>query len=302
MLKRITELCLTRQTLVLMALVAFLGAGILAFLRLNIEAYPDPSPPMLEIITQSPGQSAEEIERYITIPIEIAIAGMPGLQNVRSISLYGLSDVKVQFSYDTDYYFATQQTLNRLNTLTLPNNVQPTISPESAVGEIFRYQLVGPPGYNLTDLKTLQNWVLQRHFKTIPGVVDVVSWGGRSKEYHVEVDLPKLAAYNVTLPQVLTAITNSNLNVGARTLDLGEQAVNVRGLGLINAPEDINNIVLTQSKGTPVLLKDVAKVEVGAMPRLGIAGRDQNSDVVLGTVLMRRGEKTRDVLKKVQAE
>jgi len=275
---------------------------VLAFLHLNIEAYPDPAPPMLEIITQSPGQSAEEMERYITIPIEVAVAGMPGLQNVRSISLYGLSSVKVQFTYDTDYYFATQQTLNRLNTLTFPNNVQPTISPESAVGEIFRYQLVGPPGYSLTDLKTLQNWTLQRRFKTIPGVIDVVSWGGRSKEYHVEVDLHKLAAYNVTLPQVLTAITNSNLNVGARTLDIGQQTVNVRGLGLIETVEDINNIVLTQSKGTPVLLQDVAKAEVGFMPRLGMAGRDSDNDVVLGIVLMRRGEKTLEVLKRVQDE
>src|SRR5215813_14863747 len=206
MLRKVIEVSLAQRTMVLAVLMCFLGAGAVAFHQLNIEAYPDPSPPMMEIITQNPGQSAEEMERYITIPIEIAIAGMPGLQNVRSISLYGLSDIKVQFSYDTDYYFATQQTLNRLNTLTLPNNVQPTISPESAVGEIFRYQLIGPPGYSLTDLKTLQNWTLQRRFKTIPGVIDVVSWGGRSKEYHVEVDLYKLAAYNVTLPQVLTAI------------------------------------------------------------------------------------------------
>jgi cobalt-zinc-cadmium resistance protein CzcA len=202
-----------------------------AFHQLNIEAYPDPSPPMMEILTQVPGQSAEEIERYITIPIEVAVAGMPGLQYVRSISLYGLSSVKVQFAYGTDYYFDLQQTLNRLGTVTLPNNAQPAISPESAVGEIYRYQLVGPPGYSLMDLKTLQTWVLQRRFKTIAGVNDVVSWGGLSKEYHVEVDLKKLAAYNVTLPQVIAAIGNSNLNVGARTLDIGQQAANVRGIG-----------------------------------------------------------------------
>src|SRR5499425_948711 len=220
MLKYVVEFCLSRRAMVLAVLMMFFGAGLVAFHRLNIEAYPDPSPPMMEIITQNPGAAAEEIERYITIPIEIAIAGMPGLQHLRSISLYGLSDIKVQFSYDTDYYFAQQQTLNRLNTLTLPNNVQPTISPESAIGEIYRYQLVGPPGYSLTDLKTLQDWVLERKFRTIPGVIDVIGWGGLTKEYHVDVDLNKLIAYHLSLPQVITAISNSNVNVGARTLDI----------------------------------------------------------------------------------
>src|SRR5437870_951978 len=227
MLKQVIAFSLTRRALVLAVLVLFLGAGVVAFQRLNIEAYPDPSPPMVEVLTQSQGQSAEEMERYVTIPVEIAVAGLPGLQHVRSISLYGLSSIKVQFAYDTDYYFALQQVLNRLNTLTLPNNAQPVISPESAVGEVYRYQLVGPPGYSLMELKTLQDWVLERRFKTIPGVIDVVGWGGLSKEYHVEIDLNRLAAYQLTLPQVLTAITNSNFNVGARTLSLGQQAANV---------------------------------------------------------------------------
>ena len=289
--------------MVLAVLVVFLGAGFFAFNRLNIEAYPDPSPPMVEIITQNPGQSAEEIERYITIPLEVAVAGMPGLQHVRSISLYGLSDIKVQFAYDTDYYFALQQTLNRLNTVSnLPNNAQPTISPWSAIGEIYRYQLIGPPGASLMELKTLQDWVLQRRFKTVPGVIDVVGWGGLSKEYHVEVDLQKLQGHGITLPQVMSAISNSNINVGARTLDIGQQAANVRGLGLIRSLEDIANVVLTQSGGTPVLVRDVANVEVGHTPRLGIAGRDQTSDIVEGIVLMRRGEKTMEVIRRIEAE
>jgi cobalt-zinc-cadmium resistance protein CzcA len=302
MLKGILEFSLTRRAMVLAMLLVFVGAGLLAFHQLNIEAYPDPSPPMMEIITQNPGQSAEEIERYITIPIEVAVAGMPGLQYVRSISLYGLSSVKVQFAYGTDYYFDLQQTLNRLSTVTLPNNAQPAISPESAVGEIYRYQLVGPPGYSLTDLKTLQTWVLQRRFKTIAGVNDVVGWGGLSKEYHVEVDLNKLAAYHVTLPQVIAAIGNSNLNVGARTLDIGQQAANVRGIGLITSVDDIANVVLTQVGGVPILLRDVAKAEVGHTPRLGIAGRDHDPDIVEGIVLMRRGGKTLDVLGRIEAE
>src|SRR5215510_9977993 len=275
MLKKVIEFSLARRSMVLAIVVVLLAAGVVAFHRLNIEAYPDPSPPMMEIITQSPGQSAEEIERYVTIPIEIAVAGMPGLQHVRSISLYGLSSVRVQFAYETDYYFDLQQVLNRLNTLTLPNNAQPVISPESAVGEIYRYQLVGPPGYSLMELKTVQDWILERRFRTIPGVIDVVGWGGLTKEYHVDIDLKKLSAYRLTLPQVLGVLANNNLNVGARTLDIGVQAASVRGIGLIHSLDDLNNIVLFQSGGVPVLLKDVAQVELGYAQRLGIAGRDK---------------------------
>jgi heavy metal efflux system protein len=302
MLHKVIEVSLARRAMVLAVLVFFLGAGAVALHRLNIEAYPDPSAPMVEVIAQSPGQSAEEIERYITIPIEIAVAGLPGLQYVRSISLYGLADVKVQFAYDTEYHFDLQQVLNRINALTLPNNVQPTISPWSAIGEIYRYQLVGPPGYSLTELKTLQDWVLERRFKTVPGVIDVVGWGGLTKEYHVEVDLNKLTAYHIPLPQVLTAITNSNQNVGARTLNIGQQSADVRGIGLIHSREDLTNIVLTQVGGTPVLLKDVARAEIGYTPRLGIAGRDDQPDIVEGIVLMRRGEQTTEVLRRVEAE
>src|SRR5881296_238365 len=231
MLRKIIEFSLLRRPMVLAVLFIFIVGGFIAFHQLNIEAYPDPSPPMAEVITQYPGQSAEEIERYVTIPIEIGMAGIPGLEHVRSISLYGLSSVKVQFSYDTDYYFALQQVLNRLNNLTLPNSIQPFISPESAVGEVFRYQLIGPE-YSLTDLKTLQDWVLTRRYKTVPGVIDVVGWGGLSKEYHVDADPNKLLSYNITMPQIISAIANSNINVGARTLNIGEQAANVRGIGL----------------------------------------------------------------------
>jgi cobalt-zinc-cadmium resistance protein CzcA len=301
-MKKIIEFSLKRRTMALAITLMLLAAGAVAFSRLNIEAYPDPSPPMAEIITQSAGQSAEEVERYITIPIEVAVAGLPGLQHVRSISLYGLSSVKVQFAYETDYTAAMQQVLNRLSSLQLPNNAQPLISPESAVGEVFRYQLVGPPGYSLTELKTLQNWVLERRFRTVPGVIDVVDWGGFNKEYHVDVDLNKLTAYHVTLPQVIAAISNSNMNVGARTLDIGQQAANVRGIGLIRSLDDINDTVVAQTGGTPVFLKDVAQADVDHAPRLGIAGRDGDGDVVEAIVLMRRGEKTLEVIKRIEDE
>ncbi len=299
MLNRLIEFTLRRRMLVVGVFLIFLIVGVIALHLLNIEAYPDPSPPIVEVITQNPGQSAEEVERYITIPIEIGLAGTPGLVHVRSISLYGLSDVRVDFTYKTDYYFALQQVINRLNTVTLPSGIQPQISPESPIGEIYRYQLVGPPGYSLIDLKTLQDWVLERSFRTIPGVIDVVGWGGLTKEYHVDVDLQKLVAYKIPLNQVLTAISNSNQNVGARTLDIGEQSADVRGIGLIRSIDDINNIVLAQSNGIPVLLKDVARSEISHTPRLGIAGRDHDPDVVEGIVLMRHGEKSMPVIQRV---
>jgi heavy metal efflux system protein len=302
MLQGLIEFCLTRRTVVVTVLLTFLGAGLFAFSNLNIEAYPNPAPPILEIIAQNPGQSAEEMERYITIPIEVAIASTPGLQYVRSTSLYGLTFVRVQFTYETEYYFALQQTLNRLSSLTLPNNVQAVISPASLTGEIFRYQLVGPPGMSPMDLRTLQDWVVVRRLKTVPGVIDVVSWGGPTKEYHVDVDLNRLPAYHVTLPQVIGAISNSNINVGGRTLDVGQQSVNVRGIGLIDSLADIENIVLTQSGGVPVLIKDVAHVEIGYTPRQGIAGRDANNDAVLAIVLMNRGERTLDVIGRLKKE
>ncbi len=301
-MRAIIHFALARRPMTLASLIVFLAAGFFAFRRLNIEAYPDPAPPMVELITQVPGQSAEEIERYITIPIEIGLAGMPGLRFARSISLYSLSDAKFQFNYDSDYYFSLQQVLNRVNQLTLPNNVQPVVSPTSPTGEIYRYEVVGPPQFDLLDRKTLQDWVLERRFRTIPGVIDVVGWGGLSREYHVEVDLKKLMAFKIPLPQLIQAVSQSNLNVGARTIDAGQQSVNVRGIGLINSTVDIDSIVLSQSGGVPVLLRDVARSSVGYAQRLGIIGKDENPDIVQGIVLMRRGEKTREVVGRVEAE
>ena len=298
----IVEFCLSRRAMVLALVASFLVACGYAFTLLNIEAYPNPAPPIFEIVTQSRGQSPEEIERYITIPIELAIAGTPGLQYVRSTSLYGLSFVRAQFTYETDFQFGYQQILNNLNNVALPAGIQPQVAPNLPTGEILRYQLAGPPGMSSTDLRTLQDWVVTRRLKTVAGVRDVVSWGGPTKEYHAEIDLNRLPAYNVTLPQVIAAISNSNINVGGRTLQIGQQSANVRGIGLIYSVDDIRNIVLSQSNGTPVLVGDVAKVSIGNAPRLGRAGRDDEDDVVTGIVLLRRGEKTMDVIKRVEAE
>jgi cobalt-zinc-cadmium resistance protein CzcA len=294
---------LTRRPIALLGLFVFIAGGLAAFTRLNIEAYPNPAPVILEITAQAPGLSAEEMERYYTIPIEVGLAVTPGVDVIRSTSFYGLSFVRVVFNYGVDYYFAyTQAALNLQQRVSLPNNVQPQIQANSTVGEILRYEVKGPPHFGLTNLRAIQDWVLQRRFLSVPGVVQVVSWGGTTKEYEVEVDLHRLDAYGVTLPQILTAIGNANINVGGRTINVGQQSVNVRGVGLIESVDDIANIVLSQSNGVPVLVKDVAKTYVGYVPRLGKAGRDDVSDVVTGIVVMNRTLHTNEVLARVKAE
>lgn len=281
--------------------VAVLVGGLIAFKQLNIEAYPDPTPPMVDIVTQSPGLSSEEIERYITIPIETQVAGIKNLRTIRTISLYGLSDVKLQFSFDYTYDEALQQVLNRLSQLApLPGNVQPGISPLSPIGEIYRYRLKGPPNYSVLDLKTLQDWVLQRRFRAVPGVIDVTGWGGKTKTYELQVDFNRLVANGLTLPQVLQAVSNANINVGGNTVNIGAQSAVVRGVGLIRSIDDLNNTMLSQSGGNPVLVKDVASVTVGEKPRLGIAGLDQDDDIVQGIVLMRRGEQSSPTITRVE--
>ncbi len=280
---------------------AIIIGGLIAFQHLNIEAYPDPTPPMVDIVTQSPGLSAEEIERYITIPLETQVAGIKNLKVIRTISLYGLSDVKLQFSFDYTYDEALQQVLNRLSQLApLLNNAQPQISPLSPIGEIYRYRLVGPPNYSVLDLKTLQDWVLQRRFKVVPGVIDVTSWGGRTKTYELQVDFNKLVANGLTLPQLLQAVSNSNINVGGNTVNIGSQSAVVRGVGLIRSIDNLANTMISSNAGTAVLVKDVAEVTVGERPRLGIAGQDQDDDIVQGIVLMRRGEQSAPTITRVE--
>src|SRR5215470_14217959 len=304
MLNGILAFGLTRRPIVLLCLLVFIGAGLIAFSKLNIEAYPNPAPVILEITAQAPGLSAEEMERYYTIPMEIGLAVVPGVDVIRSTSFYGLSFVRVVFKYGVDYYFAKTQAATALQqNVNLPNGVSPTIQGSSLVGEIFRYQLGGPPHFGLTNLRTLQDWVMQRRLLTVPGVVQVVTWGGTTKTYDVEVDLHKLDAYGVTLPQVLSAIGNANINVGGRTINVGLQSVNVRGVGLISKIADIENIVLnSQPAGIPILVKDVGKVSVGFLPRLGKAGRDGDSDVVNGIVIMNRTMHTNEVLPRIKAE
>ena len=299
----VVAFALRHRGLMLVFMAAMFAAGVVGFLKLNIEAYPDPVPPLVEVVTQNGGQSAEEIERYITIPIEIQLAGIPHVTSVRTISLFGLSDVKVQFSYDFSYDEAEQRVYNRLSQLgALPGAAQPLISPESPIGEIYRYRVTGPPGYSVTDLKTLQDWVLERRFKAVPGVIDVTGWGGKTKAYEIDVDRSRLTAFGVSLAQAITALNAANGNVGGQTLNIGPQAAIVRGVGLIHSMDEVRHTLITAPNGRPVTIGDVASVQVGHLPRLGIAGQDGDDDVVEGIVLMHRGEKSTPTIKGVEAE
>ena len=299
----IIRLALRNRVLIVGFLITMLLGGGIAFSQLNIEAYPDPVPPMVEIVTQSQGLSAEEMERSVTIPIEQQMAGIPHLSAIRGISLFGLSDVKIQFTYDYTFDQAQQQVINRLSQLPqMPGGMQPSISPTSPIGEIFRYRIVGPAGYSVMDLKTLQDWVLQRRFKAIPGVIDVTGWGGKLRTYEVVADTDKLNGHGATVAQVMAAIGHSNSNVGGQTINFGAQAAIVRGVGLIQSVHQIENALVTTNNGVPVLIKDVAHVEIGNQPRLGIAGYNGIDDIVQGIVLMQRGAKSLPTIQAVKAE
>jgi len=292
---------LHQRMLMVLLFVLMIGIGIGSFRQLNIEAYPDPVPPLVDIVTQNRGQSAEEIERYITIPIEIQMGGIPHVTAIRTISLFGLSDVKLQFTYDFTYYEAEQWVINRLAQLpSLPNGATPQLSPWSPIGEVYRYQVTGPPGYTVTDLKTIQDWILERRFKAVPGIIDVTGWGGKTKTYEVTVDLQRLIAHGLSLPQLLQVLNNSNVNVGGQTVNIGPQSAIVRGVGLIQSMDQIRDTMIAAPNHLPVRIRDVATVAIGHLPRLGIAGRDEDDDIVQGTVLMRRGEQSLPTIRQVE--
>ena len=315
MLKALIAFGLTRRPIILLGLLVFVAAGLVAFSRLNIEAYPNPAPVILEITAQAAGLSAEEMERYYTIPMEIGLYPTPGIDNIRSTSFYGLTFVRVTFKYGVDFFFAyTQAALSLAQNVSLPGGQVPSISQSSLVGEIYRYQVVGPPHFGLTNLRTVQDWIALRGLFTVTdGVVQVNSWGGTTKQYNVDVDLHKLDAYNVTIPQIVTALGNANINVGGREITVGQQSVNIRGIGLFDSGgnddltqgwhvNDIEDVVLGQFNGVPIQIKDIATVSVGYVPRLGIAGIDHDDDAALSIVVMGRTFHTNDVIPRVKVE
>jgi cobalt-zinc-cadmium resistance protein CzcA len=299
MIQRIVAGALRVPFIVFSAAVLLILVGLFAYRELDIEAYPNPCPPLVEVLTQPPGWSAEETERYVTIPLEVGLSGMPGLDHIRSFSLFGLSDVKAYFTWDTPYKDARQEVINRLQFVQLPAGLQAQLSPWNAIGEVFRYRVVGK-GYTLRDLKTAEDWILERQFKRVQGVIDVTSYGGETKQYHVEVDPYRLRGHGLTLAQLTSAIQNANQNVGGDRLFMGEQSYDVRGIGLVGSRtsqiSDVEDIVVAEQKGTPVRVKDIADVNVGYAPRLGIVGFNDEPDVVQGIVLMRYGGETPSTL------
>jgi heavy metal efflux system protein len=298
MIQRIVGAALRMPLLVLAFAGAVVALGLYCYRQLDIEAYPNPVPPMIEIITQPSGWSAEEVERYVTVPLENGLNGMIDLDHIRSQSLFGLSDVKCYFTWAVDYHQAEQRVLNRLSFVNLPLGLTAQLSPWSAIGEVYRYVVRGD-SYSLGDLKTAQDWILERQFRQVPGVIDVVGYGGYTKEYHIEVDPFRLKSEGLNLSTLVNAVANSNQNVGGQRLAMGEQSYNVRGIGLIRSIADIRDVVISEQKGTAVRLRNVADVTVGHAPRLGIVGKDLEPDVVQGTVLMRYGGNSLETLDRI---
>src|SRR5579864_4876619 len=300
MIHRIVQAALRQRFLVLMLTGFITVGGIISFQRMPVDAYPDLSPPQVEIITQWPDHAAEEVERLVTLPLELQMNGVPHMMVMRSISLYGLSDLRLTFEEDTNDYFARQIVFERLAQATLPTGLQPSISPLfSPSGLIYRY-VVQSPDRTPQELKILADWVLERHYRSIQGVADDSGFGGTTMQYQVLLDPNKLFAYNVTVPQVFQQLSNNNGNAGGGFYSQGGQFYYVRGLGLVRNTEDIGNIVVGSSKGAPIRIKDIGQVVIGHAPRLGEFGFEHNDDAVEGVILMRRGEQTQTVLKGVE--
>jgi cobalt-zinc-cadmium resistance protein CzcA len=295
------ELALKQRVVVIGTAVLLVLAGIYSFHELDIEAYPDPVQPFVEVLALPNGLSAEEVEKLVTVPVEVGLAGMRNLESMRSISLFGLSDTRCYFSWDSDYYQDRTETITRLGLLNLPQGVSASISPENPIGEIYRY-VVESPDHDLTKQKEIEDWLLEKQFKTVPGVVDVVGFGGLTKEYHVDVDPEKLNYYQVPLSTLTGALSNANTSVGGNYLQVGEQAFNVRGIGFVHSLDDIRNTVLASNNSTPTRVGDVAEVNVGYAPRLGIVGMNDRNEVVTGIVLMRKYGDTMKTLERVKAK
>src|SRR5579863_6693541 len=258
MIARVVSFALSQRFMVVMAAVAIMAWGAISFGKLPIDAYPDLSPPHVEIISQWPGHAAEEVERLITIPIEIEMNGIPQLESLRSISLYGLSSVQMNFQYNTDPYFVREQAFERLPNATVPTGVAPGLSPLfSPSGLIYRY-VVQSSDRTPQELKTIEDWVLERHYRAVQGVADDSGFGGTTMQYQVLLDPNKLFAYGVNVPQVFNQISNNNANAGGGFYSQGGQFIYIRGLGLVKDTADIGNIIVAEKSGIPVKVKDVA--------------------------------------------
>jgi len=300
MVKRVVSFALYQPLFMALLTGLFVAAGVVAFSSLPIEAFPDVTDVMVTVVTLVPGHAAEEVEKQVTIPLEIAVAGVPHSVRMFSHTQFGLSFLTVTFDDQVDDYFARQRVLERLQQADLPPDVQPQLAPlATAIGEIYRFRLVSDTA-SPTELRTIEDWTVERALKMSPGVADVVSRGGFIKQYEVNVDLARMKAFAVTLQQIFTALGRGNANAGGNYLEQGEQQYLIRGIGLLRSPEDIGSIVVAEHAGTPLLISDVADVKIGSVPRQGLVGRNDDDEIVEGIVLMRKGENPSDVLADVK--
>lgn len=302
MIHRVVQLALRQRFLVLVLTVLVVIAGALSFQRMPVDAYPDLSPPTVELIAQWPGHAAEEVERLITLPLELAINGAPQMEVMRSISLYGLSEVRLTFTQNTDPYFARQVVFERLGDADLPMGVTPSVAPLfSPSGLVYRYVLESPDR-SAQELKIFEDWVVERAYRAVPGVADDSGFGGTTMQYQVLLDPARIYSYHIPIAQVITALDANNSNAGGGFYSQGGQFYYVRGLGLLQNTDDIGQVVVGNNNGVPVRIRDIGQVTVGYAPRLGQFGFQKNDDAVEGVILMRRGEQTQNVLKGVQAK
>ncbi|HEY1731716.1 MAG TPA: efflux RND transporter permease subunit, partial [Terriglobales bacterium] len=302
MIHRIAQAALRQRFLVLVLTIFMMVAGIISFRRMPVDAYPDLSPPQVELVTQWPGHAAEEIERLVTLPLELELNGVPRVEVMRSISLYGLSDVILTFEEGTDDYFARQVVFQRMAQATLPAGVTPDMAPLfSPSGLVYRYVLQSPDR-SPQELKTIEDWIVEREYRSVKGVADDSGFGGTTMQYQVLLDPAKIYGYHMTVPQVVNALTVNNANAGGGFYSQGGQFYYVRGIGLLRDTGDIGNVVVGSNNGVPVMVKDIGEVEIGHAPRLGQFGYLKNDDAVEGVILMLRGEQTQNVLKRVEAK
>ena len=290
MIRRIVSFSLFQPLFVILGTILFLIAGLIAFKSLPVEAFPDVSDTQVIVITLFPGHAAEEVEKQITIPLEVALSGLPNAVRMFSHTQFGLCFMILTFDDKANAYFARQQVTERLHQVDLPNGVQPELAPlATAIGEIYRYRLQGAH-LDSRDLRTIQDWTVVRRLRLIPGVADVVSLGGLIKRYEVMPDLAKMKDYKISLQQLSDALGRGNANAGGGYVEQGRQQYLIRGIGLLKSADDIGNVVVAARNGSPVLVKNIADISIGAVPRQGVVGQDDQDDAVTGIVIMRKGE------------
>jgi cobalt-zinc-cadmium resistance protein CzcA len=299
-ISRLIAFCLQQRLLIISTSIVLAAIGILSFERLPIQAFPDVQNVFVQVVTQYPGQAPEEVEKLISLPVEKEMNGLPHMINMRSVSIFGLSVVTLTFDDDAEDYFSRQQVLERLKAVSLPADVKPMLGPlTTGIGEIYRYRIEAP-GIPLVEQRALQDWLIERTLRSVQGVADVVAFGGGVKQYQVQVDANKLRNYNLTLPDVYRAIATNNANTGGGYIDHGNEAMVVRGTGLLRSTEDINHTVIASQDGVPVFVKNIGDVVIGPQPRIGIVGFNEFDDVVQGIVLLIKGSNTMEVLKGVK--